>query len=240
MKFFNIIKGKKEYWLVDQIERDDIPGKQYQEQLKRVIDEWSKEEIQFISVLMDERYENWLIDNGFRKISSIVEYTRTLEDLREVAVEKYDCYSLDEGFMTDKEFGELYEYCRSGSANKNEKQSADQIMYSLENELGKEWRKNCYYFLMNKEVIGISIPHIEIGTLDEGRLFYFGVIPEMRGYGMGTKIHEISLSILKRILEATYYVGSTDIHNEHMIRIFENNGSVCRSRKGIFNKRRDD
>ena len=49
------------------------------------------------------------------------------------------------------------------------------------------WRSNCYTFFKENNLVGISIPHIEMGTNDEGRMFYFGIVPEMRGKGLGSK-----------------------------------------------------
>ncbi|SES39627.1 GNAT family N-acetyltransferase [Psychrobacillus sp. OK032] len=100
-------------------------------------------------------------------------------------------------------------------------------MTSISNELGEDWRSNCYYFLKGRKLVGISIPHIEIGTKEEGRMFYFGVVPEMRGMGLGTEIHKITLAQMMNI-KATYYVGSTDESNEHMMQIFKKNGCVLR------------
>ena len=96
-----------------------------------------------------------------------------------------------------------------------------------------KWRTYCHIFWKDGEPIGLSIPHIEHGTKDEGRLFYFGVVPEWRGQGYGTIIHRMTFGILKKIGAATY-VGSTDENNHHMIRIFKANGCHLRDKKGIF------
>ena len=73
----------------------------------------------------------------------------------------------------------------------------------------------------------------EMGTEDERRLVYFGVVPNLRGQGLGVNIHRISLVLLKRFL-ANYYVGSTDVNNAYMIKIFEKNGCELRDWKGIY------
>ncbi|KPB05921.1 GNAT family N-acetyltransferase [Bacillus sp. CHD6a] len=232
MNFFTIIKNKQEYWLVDQIKKEEVPTESYIRDLSNILEEMKRQEIGYLSLLMDEEYENWLLDKKFSKISSIVEYTRKLEDLT-VTNDLIMKHSLAEGLIGDQEYSQLYELCRSGSANKNTKQSIAQVMSSLENELGPEWRKHCYYFLKDGAFVGISIPHIERVTEDEGRLFYFGVVPALRGQGMGTHIHQISMELLKKF-HATYYVGSTDVNNTNMIKIFEKNGCELRDRKGIY------
>lgn len=232
MNLFNTIKKDQEYWLVDQVKLEEVSGHDYREAFRSLLDEWREKQIGYLSLLMDVTHEDWLLEQGFRKISTIVEYTRALDESitgkREVSVE-----ALADGEMADSDFAELYEHCRSGSANKNKLFTIEQVMESLENELGPNWRTSCYIFRKSGEPIGLSIPIIEQGTVDEGRLFYFGVVPEWRGKGYGTELHQISLQLLNSI-GATKYVGSTDEANRHMIGIFERNGCVLRDRKGIY------
>lgn len=232
MNLFNIIKNKQEYWLVDQINKEDVSTELYIHELTAILENWERLEIGYLSLLMDEQFENWLLERKFSKISSIVEYTRDLKELQSMDNQIVQ-HSLSEGLMDDQKYAELYELCRSGSANKNTKQPIAQVMSSLENELGPEWRKHCYYFLKDGAYAGISIPHIEMGTEDEGRLFYFGVVPAQRGQGIGAQIHQISMHLLKHF-HATYYVGSTDVNNANMIKIFEKNGCELRDKKGIY------
>ncbi|MET3699719.1 acetyltransferase (GNAT) family protein [Bacillus oleivorans] len=232
MNLYNIIKNKKEYWLVDQVKCKDIPAIQYKQQFIEVLDEWYRDGGGFLSVLMDESHENWLFDMGLQKVSSIVEYTRNLDDLSELDPH-IKGHSLSDGGMNDHDYGQLYELCRKGSANRNKQQPIEQVMNSLKSELGPTWRNHCYYFTKDDALIGIAIPHIEMETKDEGRLFYFGVVPHIRGKGIGTIIHRHALVLLKQF-KATYYVGSTDIHNQNMIQIFQRNGCQLRDRKGIY------
>lgn len=232
MNLFNIIKNNQEYWLVDQIKIDGIPEVEYSQQLTQIMEEWDCLRIGYLSLLMDESFENWLLQQKFCKISSIVEYTKDLEDLQQID-NQIAWHSLSERLIDDRQFAELYDLCRMESANKNIKQPIDQVMNSLKNELGSEWRHHCYYFSKDDTIIGISIPHIEMGTEDEGRLFYFGIVPSQRGQGLGEIIHKISLVLLQKF-QAHTYVGSTDVNNSYMIKVFEKNGCELRDRKGIY------
>ncbi|WHT48765.1 hypothetical protein QNH10_03175 [Sporosarcina thermotolerans] len=170
MDLFNTIKKDREYWLVDQVKDESVLDQEYIEAFSSLLDEWREKQIGYLSLLMDARYEQWLLDQGFRKVSTIVEYTRALDELftvdPEIAVE-----ALEDSEMADLEFAELYEQCRSGSANKNKLFTIEQVMESLENEIGPEWRASCFIFTKLGEPIGLSIPVIEQGTVDEGRLF---------------------------------------------------------------------
>ncbi len=232
MNLYNTIKNEKEYWLVDQVKQEGISTEAYMEMFQKLLGEWQEGNIGYISVLMDEVHEQELKQLGFTKISTIVEYTRTLEDIP-ILDGEIQAYSLSESNMSDQVFASLYQACRSGSANKNKQQTIEQIMQSLHHELGAHWRDHCFYFTSNNEKLGIAIPHIEMGTADEGRMFYFGVVPEWRGKGYGAKLHLHTLSLLK-LFHATYYVGSTDEANTNMIAIFKRNGCMLRDRKGIY------
>ncbi|MFG6496491.1 GNAT family N-acetyltransferase [Fictibacillus sp. UD] len=86
---------------------------------------------------------------------------------------------------------------------------------------------------MSKRPVAVCIPHIEPGTRNEGRLFYFGVLPEERGKGYAGKLHKRSLYLLKE-MGASYYVGSTHESNIAMQRVFEKSGCEVRGRKSSF------
>ena len=232
MDLFNTIKQSPDYWLIDQVKKERITELDYTEEFAHLLDEWRQERIGYLSLLMDEIHDGWLLEQGFRKVSAIVEYTRLLDEtfILEPAI---TAETLAESRMNDASFADFYESCRSGTANKNNLFTIEQVLESFENELGPEWRTYCYLFRKYEEPIGLSIPHIEQGTLDEGRLFYFGVVPEQRGQGYGAVLHRLSLGLLKNLGAATY-VGSTDENNRHMMRIFEKNGCHLRDKKGIY------
>ena len=232
MELYSVIKKEGEYWLVDQVKHIEVANTRYVQEFKNLLADWRESQCKYLSLLMDQKNEQWLLGQGFQKVSSIVEYTCSLNaDFKEEAGIVIE--SLSQSSMDDAGFANLYERCRSGSANKNNLFTMKQIMESLENELGNNWRSKCHIFKKDGQPIGISIPVIENGTDNEGRLFYFGVVPEMRGKGFGTIFHRLSLGLLKN-MNATYYVGSTDENNVHMFRIFERNGCVLRDKKGIY------
>lgn len=232
MNLFSVIKKDKEYWLVDQVKKEGCTEENYRVAFEQLLHQWREQNVGYLSLLMDPNFEDWLLARGFSKVSTIVEYTREINSSfsvnHEIVVKALVAAEID-----DAQFANLYERCRSGSANKNNLFTIEQVMESLENELGREWRSSCFIFQQSGEPIGLSIPIIEEGTLDEGRLFYFGVVPEWRGKGYGKAFHRTSLQLLKEI-GATTYVGSTDAANEPMIHIFEQNGCMLRDRKGIY------
>ena len=232
MNLFNLIKKEQEYWLVDQLKVSQIPNIDYLVAFDQLLTEWKEQKVAYLSLLMDEENEDWLLKRRFKKVSSIVEYTKILEGPFK-NMSAFQVEALSDSQVTDSDFAVLYDACRSGSANKNNLFTISQIMESLELELGDNWRDQCFIFSQQGLNYGISIPHIEQGTTDEGRMFYFGVVPEQREKGYGKIFHAISLELLKT-LGAKIYVGSTDTENISMRKIFEANGCILRDIKGIY------
>lgn len=228
---FEIIQKPGEYMLADQKKDPTYTTEQYEVALAELVDSWKKGDTTYLSLLMDVEFEKQLFSYGFRLISNIVEHERVLTDVIEATNQNW--FTLEASEFSDEEFAEFYEACRSGSANKNNLFSIEQIMESLHTELGSGWRSLAMLFLEDEEVIGLAIPHIEAGTLSEGRLFYFGMMPKWRNKGKATACHREALRFLQQ-LQATTYVGSTDTANTGMIRVMMNNGAFERDRKGIY------
>ena len=90
-------------------------------------------------------------------------------------------------------------------------------------EIGEQWKEHCLTASVDEEPIGIVIPHIERGTLEEGKLMYFAVIPNMRNKGYEAALFAGAMFVLKEI-GASYYIGETNIQNEWMKDVFEKNG----------------
>lgn len=228
---FEIITKPGEYTLADQKKQIGITKEEVLRALENLVANWRQGDTPYISLLMDPEFERHLNELGFHHVSTIVEHERDVEQLEELPTHAY--ITLGNSDYSDAEFAAIYEACRSGSANKNNLFTIEQIMDSLELELGDGWRSLAMLFLEGDEVIGIAIPHIEAGTKDEGRLFYFGIMPKWRSRGKATPCHGEALRFLKK-LGAKHYVGSTDVANQAMIRVMNNNGALERDHKGIY------
>jgi ribosomal protein S18 acetylase RimI-like enzyme len=79
--------------------------------------------------------------------------------------------------------------------------------------------------LIEGEVVGVLLPQVFPDAESEGTLFYVAVLPQFRGRGFGRALHASGLSMLAG-RGAEKYVGSTDMRNEPMLRIFEANGCL--------------
>ncbi|MGM8216415.1 hypothetical protein ACLIA0_12665 [Bacillaceae bacterium W0354] len=133
MTLFNIIKNENKYWLVDQIERDHISIQEYKKEFEQILANWKENDIGYLSLLVDEDFEEWLFDLKFRKISTTVEYTKEINDEQYHGKLRY--HSLADELMREEEYAELYEKSRQGTANKNEQQAMSDVMQSIKKEL---------------------------------------------------------------------------------------------------------
>lgn len=174
-----------------------------------------------------EMLGNLLQEKGFEHFSSKVDVYKDLKTHKD-PVEKIMWRSLECPGLTESEFMDYWEQAMRFSANQASTLSMSQQLASVRAELGAEWKSACRVFYIEGKAVGVSIPHIEPGMPGEGRLFYFGILPEARGRGLGPLLHENALSMLKDI-GANYYVGSTHMANVAMQRVFERNGCSVRS-----------
>lgn len=99
----------------------------------------------------------------------------------------------------------------------------DHFVHMMLQEIGEQWKEHCLTASVDEEPIGIVIPHIERGTLEEGKLMYFAAAPNMRNKGYEAALFTGAMFVLKEI-GASYYIGETNVQNEWMKGVFEKNG----------------
>ncbi|KEK22643.1 acetyltransferase [Bacillus gaemokensis] len=229
-----VLNGLPNAVTIEEMDEDSFFNAQnYKEKIKRFVEVCSSWNIKRASILLDKSFNSYtpsakvLREFGFELYAAKIEVFREIMNI-ETPKKQYDFRSIDEGTLSEKEFKLLWERCMSGSDNKSSILNIDEHFYSIQTELGEGWKKACIVFCEKNKPIGISIPHIEPGTKDEGRLFYFGLLPEERGKGLSIHIHLQSLYMLKQ-MGATYYIGSTHMINEKMKKIFWKNGCSIRT-----------
>lgn len=71
--------------------------------------------------------------------------------------------------------------------------------------------------------VGVVFAQRYWDKMEEGSLFVVGLVPKYRGKGFGLILHAKGLELLATS-GVTSYVGSTDVQNIPMIRVFEKNG----------------
>ncbi|PKR82380.1 GNAT family N-acetyltransferase [Heyndrickxia camelliae] len=229
---FKVLNGLPRYIALEQVQ----PEPDFKEKLGHLIGVGKSNKLQYISVLIQKTnndYSNILITNGFEHRSSIIEYTKDLGNIEELPCE-FQWKSL-ENELTEKEFKDTWRQCMLYSDNKPSTFTMAQHLEAVKSELGNNWRNSCRVFLKGGKPIGVTIPHMEPGTTDEGRLFYFGLIPEMRGKGLSSSLHKQSLQFLRE-MGATYYIGSTQATNKKMQHVFIRSGCMLKSHMESFYK----
>lgn len=229
-----------QYITIEEKEKINYDQENLEEKIKTLIDlglEWQMKRIGALINRSSSHYvdlSETLLHLGFEKYASKVEVFRDLKDINNNR-ENYQWRSLSGTAMQEDEFKKLWKKCMSGSENAASTLSMDEQLESVKNELGVEWRKSCNAVYLEGKPIGVSIPHIESGTVDEGRLFYFGLLPEERGKGLSAILHNQALYQLK-LMGASYYIGSTHETNKRMQKVFFNNGCTIRARTESYYK----
>ncbi|RDU36785.1 GNAT family N-acetyltransferase [Neobacillus piezotolerans] len=228
---FKILEGLPISIVLEQIEPGTVPD--WEEKVSELIEISGELGVERVGVTLHkgnpeaEMLGNLLLEKGFEHFSSKVDVIKDLNK-HEKPDEKLMWRSLESPELTEEEFKDYWEQAMRFSANQASSLSMDQQLASVKAELGAEWKGACRVFYIEGKAVGVGIPHIEPGMPGEGRLFYFGILPEARGRGLGAFLHKNALSMLKAI-GADYYVGSTHLANVAMQRVFERNGCSVRS-----------
>ncbi|WP_371068631.1 hypothetical protein [Sediminibacillus sp. JSM 1682029] len=182
---------------------------------------------------VSENLESELRNGRFYLHDEVVFYQRGLEEFPAVHP-VWDIRSLNE--LDQQDFLKVWEKVISGSLNAASTLSMEKQMDSVKAELGNRYKDSCLTVFEEKKPIGVVIPHIEPGTEAEGRLFYFGLVPEERNKRKSRLLHLHALARLKHDFQAAVYVGSTSVNNLPMRKVFERNDCEWTSKKQIYKR----
>lgn len=136
---------------------------------------------------------------------------------------KYRWEAIGMGETDEKRFLEIWKSCMERSANRASARSIKDQLDDVKAFLGEEWQTSCRIIYQENMPIAMTIPHLEPGRDGEGRIYYIGTVPGVRGKGLGQIVHAASLMMLKE-MGAVIYEGSTHADNLPMQRVFEKNG----------------
>ncbi|CDQ18659.1 hypothetical protein SAMN05192559_101726 [Halobacillus karajensis] len=131
-------------------------------------------------------------------------------------------------------FQEIWRQSMIGSLNASPSINMEDQMQNVKKELGPSYVDTCLAAFEGGKPIGVVMPHIEPGTKDEGRIFYFGLIPEQRGKKKSVKLYKQGLSLLKYQFKASYSLGSTSVNNGPMLKVFESCGCKVTGKLGVY------
>lgn len=229
-----IIKGESFVTIED---TNHLTDKEFIDLIPFLMDQPYVKTAKNVNILVDWKFNNevdlLLKEFGFRlhdeNVSVYKELNESFEQISDFALKDLENISINE-------FKKVWEESMKGSLNSPSSLTMDEQIRSVEVELGQGFKKSCMVACENSRPIGVVIPHIEPETLKEGRLFYFGLIPEERGKGKSIPLHQQALNVLRNVFKAEYYIGSTSRNNVPMVKTFEHNGCSVLARNKVYKK----
>lgn len=229
-----IVKGEN---FVTIEETKALTTKEMIEFVTNFIDDLELGEIPNVNIMVNSKFSEEvnrvLQDNNFQFYDEMVTVYKKLDE--EVELESnFTFKSLHS--MSQHEFREIWAESMTDSLNASSSLTLDEQMKSLEIELGPDYKDSCLVAYEEGRPIGVVIPHIEPGTRDEGRLFYFGLIPSERGNGKSRPLHKLALQLLKDEFNASYYIGGTSKSNQPMLKTFNASGCDVIERNKVYKK----
>ncbi|WP_209480541.1 GNAT family protein [Virgibacillus litoralis] len=199
------------------------------------IDDLELGEIPNVNIMVNSKFTEeiyeLLQDNNFQFHDEMVTVYKELNEVVELE-SNFTFKSLHS--ISQHEFKEIWAESMTDSLNAPSSLTLDEQMKSLEIELGPDYKDSCLVAYEEERPVGVAIPHIEPGTLDEGRLFYFGLIPSERGKGKSMPLHKLALQLLKDEFNATCYIGGTSESNQPMLKTFMANGCHVIERNKVY------
>lgn len=225
-----VLDGTPHYFVIEEL--GDVSSVEHFKTILCDVKKYVHEKgIPSVSIVLNEKealqteYPSVLRSFGYQKQGTQFFYKRNLSALKEYEGNRLiEIESLEQA--TPDLFKKLWREASSGSLNASNASSSLSIEREFEgmkSEIGPDYVKSCLIVRYNKIPIGVTMPHIEPGTFDEGHLFYFGIIPSYRNQGWGKALHNLSLQLLK-YMGAAYYIGATGHKNIPMQRILQANG----------------
>ncbi|WP_430786698.1 GNAT family N-acetyltransferase [Virgibacillus flavescens] len=214
-----------------------------QEMLKLIdylVDEPYINHFQNVTILASDKFNTevstHLADCGFELHDENVTVQKRLVDELELDEPTFTLRNIKE--IPLSMFKDIWGESMSGSLNAPSLLSMDEQMRSVKKELGPSYEDSCIVAFENENPIGVVMPHIEPGTTDEGRLFFFGLLPAQRGKGKSKSLHRQALGLLKDYFNAAYYIGSTGYKNVPMLKTFESNGCTILEQNKVYKRKK--
>lgn len=232
-----ILDGTPNYFVIEDIGQVSSI-RDFDKLLQEMMEYVTEKEIQSVSIVLNEKeaantdFLDLLGTFDFWQRETQYFYKRELTSFKEYNGEgSIEIKSIEQ--TSADLFIEVWQETMKGTLNAPSTLSVEKEFMGMKSELGPDYAKSCQIVFFEKKPIGITMPHIEPGTVDEGRLFYFGLLPEYRGKGWGSTLHKLSLHLLKK-MGAAYYIGATGYKNIPMQRIFQANGCQMFEKKFTF------
>lgn len=225
---FKVLVGEPHYITIEENNTVSFTKEQVTEIVQYWIETATDKGVFYLHFIVSSKSPNYIhYEEVFQRLQfhhqkSCVMVLKDLSDVTDVEV-PFTLKTIDE--VGEDAFKTIWLESMQDSLNTKETLSIDQLLYAFQTEIGGRWNEHCLVAFQGEDPVGVILPHIEPGTVEEGRLFYLGIVPSMRGKRYGTMLHEKALYILKEI-GASYYIGNTDEVNDAMKRVFFNNNCI--------------
>ncbi|WP_102275600.1 GNAT family N-acetyltransferase [Cytobacillus massiliigabonensis] len=231
-----ILDGTPNYFVIEDIGR--VSSIRHFEKLLQEMMVYVRENgIQSVSIVLNEKesanieYLDLLRTFDFWQQETQYFYKRDLSSFKHSGKGFIEIKSIEQ--TSADLFKEVWQETTIGMLNASSTLSVEKEFIGMKSELGHDYAKSCLIAFYGNSPIGITMPHIEPGTADEGRIFYFGLLPRYRRKGWGSILHKLSLYFLKN-MGASYYIGATGHKNIPMQRIFQVNGCQMFEKKFTY------
>jgi ribosomal protein S18 acetylase RimI-like enzyme len=185
----------------------------------------------------DESYNtfhNVLLDYKYDLFAEKCAYQKQLAD-EQTLPSYYRWEAVGRGKTTENKLLEVWEACMKSSANQASTRHAEMQLQDVKALLGDAWQSSCRLIYQGDLPIAMTIPHLEPGKNGEGRIYYIGSLPNVRGQGVGRLVHAASLFMLQE-MGAAVYKGSTHAANIPMQHVFRKNGCIEGKRIATYYK----
>ena len=194
-----------------------------------------KNVIVLVNSKFNSEIESLLESNDFELREENITVRKDLDNISIKEDVRYSFKSLNE--ISTSDFTRVWKESMVNSLNAPSSLNLDEQMRSVEVELGSTYKASCLVAYESDRPIGVVMPHIEPGTTNEGRLFYFGLVQSERGKGKSKQLHKQALEILKNDFDAAYYIGSTGKNNLPMLKTFQNSGCTIVESNKVYKRK---
>jgi ribosomal protein S18 acetylase RimI-like enzyme len=168
-------------------------------------------------------WRNLLKESGFVEKEDKSYYRRKIAHFVSPFENRFQLVSLQE--IGESSFLEIYNETYSGNLNRNFNNDFPESDFRSNIESAGNLFDPCswYVVLEKSSPVGILLPQRFPDSTHDGTLMCVGLLPFARGRGYGKILHAKGMEILAS-QGATDYIGSTDVQNLPMKKVFEKNG----------------
>lgn len=173
-----------------------------------------------VDLEMDKLINKFLGENGFRIYYTKILFEKVIDGYEFKYDDIFEYKSITE--TGEDEFINIYSQVLTNDPEgmKDPLDHFNEIKEYLDDKFNPKY---CLIIKLRGKAIGVVIPQIFPDSVDWGGIMHIGIIPEERHKGYGRILQAKCFELLNK-QGAIKYVGSTNINNKPMLKVFEING----------------